>query len=195
VVASADVTRVGLSSFLAVDAAQQAAATGVASEANAPPSRSPSEGARSSETVLSAPAPPTADTSSPRSPLEAADAANRGDVSSATARPVTVPPVVVAPMSLTPARGTPLPRTPCAHEVRFVEVKLRDPDDPLADEALTPSKRTRLRACARAWLDANPHVLGAELAFLVAVVPPEALEPPAREGARDTVWLDDAFDG
>jgi Holliday junction resolvase-like predicted endonuclease len=81
-------------------------------------------------------------------------------------------------MSLTPARGTPLPRTPCAHEVRFVEVKLRDPDDPLADEALTPSKRTRLRACARAWLDANPHVLGAELAFLVAfVVAAGAVDP------------------
>ena len=141
-------TRVGLSSFLAVDAAHPGAASGDASEANAPPSRSAVEGARSSETVLAA-----------------------------------------------PARGTPLPRTPRAHEVRFVEVKLRDPDDPLADEALTPSKRTRLRACARAWLDAHPHVLGAELAFLVAVVPPEALEPPAREGARDTVWLDDAFDG
>jgi Holliday junction resolvase-like predicted endonuclease len=94
-------------------------------------------------------------------------------------------------------------------QLRFVEVKLRDPDDPLADEALTPGKRTRLRACARAWLEAHPQVAGAELAFLVAVVPPErgesaaawggrgARPPPATPspGEREIAWLDDAFDG
>ncbi len=98
-------------------------------------------------------------------------------------------------VSRTAAPTTPRPRPVPARELRFVEVKLRDPDDPLADEALTPSKRTRLRACARAWLDAHPDVLGAELAFLVAVVPPEALKPGVVVGRRDIVWLDDAFDG
>ncbi len=95
------------------------------------------------------------------------------------------------------AASTPRPRTLPAGELRFVEVKLRDPDDPLADEALTHAKRTRLRGCARAWLEANLSVVGAELAFLVAVVPPEALgDPdPGQLPARDIAWLDDAFDG
>lgn len=96
-----------------------------------------------------------------------------------------------------PAPATPRPRTLPAGQLRFVEVKLRDPDDPLADEALTHAKRSRLRGCARAWLEANPSVVVAELAFLVAVVPPEALGEPetGQVPARDIVWLDDAFDG
>ena len=96
-----------------------------------------------------------------------------------------------------PEPATPRPRVLPAGELRFVEVKLRDPDDPRADEALTHGKRSRLRGCARAWLDANPGVVGAELAFLVAVVPPEALGDlgAGQVPAREIAWLDDAFDG
>jgi Holliday junction resolvase-like predicted endonuclease len=68
--------------------------------------------------------------------------------------------------------------------VRFVEVKLREGDDPLRDEAVTASKRTRLRRAARLWLFDHGDPDG-EVGFLVALVD---------EG--DAVqWIDDAFDG
>lgn len=78
-------------------------------------------------------------------------------------------------------------------EIRFVEVKLRDLEDPLSDEAVTPSKRSKLRGAARAWLLAQGALPGApndgeperEVCFLVAMVDP---------GGRID-WVDDAFDG
>jgi putative endonuclease len=69
-------------------------------------------------------------------------------------------------------------------ELRFVEVKVRDLEDPLSDEAVTASKRTRLRRAARLWLETNDWTGPA--AFLVAVV----------DRDEHTVrWVDDAFDG
>jgi putative endonuclease len=70
-------------------------------------------------------------------------------------------------------------------ELRFVEVKLRAADDVLADEAVSRGQRSRLRAAARAWLDAHPEHTDAACAFLVVWVLPD--------GAQR--WLDDAFDG
>lgn len=69
-------------------------------------------------------------------------------------------------------------------EVRFVEVKARDLDDPLSDEAVTATKRTRLRRAARLWLEQHDEQRPA--AFLVAVVDPRELS---------IRWVDDAFDG
>ncbi len=69
-------------------------------------------------------------------------------------------------------------------ELRFVEVKVRDLEDPLSDEAVTPSKRTRLRRAARLWLETNDWTGPA--AFLVAVVDRDE---------RTVRWVDDAFDG
>ena len=68
--------------------------------------------------------------------------------------------------------------------VRFVEVKLRAPDDPLSDEAVSPSKQARLRQAARAWflLHREP---AREACFTVAIL--------AADGA--VRWIDDAFDG
>jgi Holliday junction resolvase-like predicted endonuclease len=68
--------------------------------------------------------------------------------------------------------------------LRFVEVKLRDPDDPLSDESVNASKRTRLRRVARLWLNDQGDPDG-EVCFLVAIVDP----------AGGVVWIDDAFDG
>lgn len=69
-------------------------------------------------------------------------------------------------------------------EVRFVEVKARDQEDPLADEAVSASKRTRLRRAARLWLEQASW--DGPASFLVAMVDP----------ADETVlWIDDAFDG
>ncbi len=69
-------------------------------------------------------------------------------------------------------------------EVRFVEVKARDLEDPLSDEAVTSSKRTRLRRAARLWLQQSAW--DGPAAFLVALV----------DTTDETVrWVDDAFDG
>ena len=69
-------------------------------------------------------------------------------------------------------------------EVRFVEVKARDLEDPLADEAVSSSKRTRLRRAARLWLEQSGW--DGPAAFLVAVIDRDD------ESIR---WMDDAFDG
>lgn len=68
--------------------------------------------------------------------------------------------------------------------LRFVEVKLRDLDDPRADEAVDSSKRSKLRRAARLWLEdrGEPE---REVCFMVALVDP----------AGPIDWLDDAFDG
>jgi len=68
--------------------------------------------------------------------------------------------------------------------LRFVEVKLRELDDPLSDEAVDANKRTRLRRAARLWLEERGEP-AREVCFLVATVDPG--------GAID--WVDDAFDG
>lgn len=69
-------------------------------------------------------------------------------------------------------------------ELRFVEVKARDLDDPLADEAVSASKRTRLRRAARLWMEQNDW--DGPAAFLVAMVD---------TGDQTVRWVDDAFDG
>jgi putative endonuclease len=69
--------------------------------------------------------------------------------------------------------------------VRFVEVKLRDPADPLGDEAVSASKRSRLRSAARAWLLSHSGLDPHDLAFLVAFVAPDGV----------VRLVDDAFDG
>jgi putative endonuclease len=68
--------------------------------------------------------------------------------------------------------------------LRFVEVKLRDPDDPLADEAVPAHKRTRLRGAARAWLTTH-EMYADDMAFMVVWIAPD--------GSMRLV--DDAFDG
>jgi Holliday junction resolvase-like predicted endonuclease len=74
-----------------------------------------------------------------------------------------------------------------AHDgkLRFVEVKVRTPSDTLADDAVSPHKRRRLRSAGEAWLaqGADPVV---EVCFLVAYVD-VAVEPWAVR------WVDDAF--
>lgn len=70
--------------------------------------------------------------------------------------------------------------------LRFVEVKARREDDPLADEAVTPVKRLRLRQAAEAWLHTHRDVDYDEVAFLVAWV--ETAQEP-----WTIRWLDDAF--
>jgi putative endonuclease len=72
--------------------------------------------------------------------------------------------------------------------LRFVEVKARHADDPLADEAVTPLKQMRLRRAAAAWLHQHPDTAWKEAAFLVAWVD-TTVDP------WDVRWLDDAFDG
>ena len=71
-----------------------------------------------------------------------------------------------------------------AGRLRFVEVKLRDAGEPLADDAVPGPKQRRLRQAALAWLDQHgePRV---ECAFLLAMVD--------HDGA--IAWTDDAFDG
>ena len=71
-----------------------------------------------------------------------------------------------------------------AGRLRFVEVKLRERDDPLADEAVNAGKRTRLRRAARHWLTARGEP-EREVCFMVATID--------HEGFID--WIDDAFDG
>lgn len=68
--------------------------------------------------------------------------------------------------------------------IRFVEVKARRVGDPLADEALSPAQRSRLRRAAEVWLASNPPVK--EACFLVAWVHLETGE---------IHWMDNAFDG
>lgn len=70
-------------------------------------------------------------------------------------------------------------------KVRFVEVKVRDPRDPLGDDAVGPHKRRLLRAAAEAWLLtlSTPPL---EMAFLVAWVDVSSEPWTIR-------WLDDAF--
>ncbi len=68
--------------------------------------------------------------------------------------------------------------------LRFVEVKLRDPDDPLSDESVNASKRDRLRSAARLWLSERGDPVG-DACFLVAIV-----------GTGGSIqWIDNAFDG
>lgn len=69
-------------------------------------------------------------------------------------------------------------------EIRFVEVKARDLEDPLSDEAISSSKRTRLRRAARLWMEQEGW--DGPAAFLVAVVD---------TGDESVRWIDDAFDG
>ncbi len=92
--------------------------------------------------------------------------------------------VVHSPSFLGRGGAAPPQRPPPGGFLRFVEVKLRNLSDPLTDEAIPASKRTRLRGAARAWLDAHGSP-DAEVAFLVALVD--------HDGA--VVWIDDAFDG
>ena len=73
---------------------------------------------------------------------------------------------------------------PLDAEVRFVEVKARDQEDPLADEAVSASKRTRLRRAARLWMEQVDW--NGPASFLVAMVDP---------ADETVVWIDDAFDG
>ncbi|MFZ5480585.1 MAG: YraN family protein [Myxococcota bacterium] len=71
--------------------------------------------------------------------------------------------------------------------LRFVEVKLRLPEDTLSDDALTHHKLANLRRAASAWLVEHGE-LAPEHAFLVAFV----------DGTTDpwsVRWIDDAFDG
>lgn len=72
--------------------------------------------------------------------------------------------------------------------VRFVEVKARHADDPLADEAVTPVKQQRLRRAAEAWMYTHAALGWTEVAFLVAWVDTTTAPWEVR-------WLDDAFDG
>lgn len=71
--------------------------------------------------------------------------------------------------------------------LRVVEVKLRDLEDPRADDAIPSSKRSKLRATARAWLTARGEP-EREVAFMVAWVELDG------EGMRVTL-MDDAFEG
>ena len=73
---------------------------------------------------------------------------------------------------------------PLDAEVRFVEVKARDQEDPLADEAVSASKRTRLRRAARLWMEQVDW--NGPASFLVAMVDP---------ADETVVWIDYAFDG
>ena len=75
-------------------------------------------------------------------------------------------------------------------DLRFVEVKLRDLCDPLADEAVNSGKRSRLRSAARAWLLGRGEP-DREVCFLVAIVHHD----PAAGTTGHVEWLDDAFDG
>lgn len=74
-----------------------------------------------------------------------------------------------------------------AHDgkVRFVEVKVRDPADPLGDDAVSPHKRRHLVRAAEAWLALQVEA-PREACFLVAYVD-TAAEPWAVR------WVDDAF--
>ena len=70
--------------------------------------------------------------------------------------------------------------------LRFVEVKLRDPEDPLREEAIPDSKRRRLRGAALAW-EMEHGQPAIEVCFLVAWV-------EAHDDAWRVEWLDDPFD-
>jgi len=69
-------------------------------------------------------------------------------------------------------------------ELRFVEVKLRDPEDPLSDESVSASKRTRLRRVGRLWLSERGEP-DREVCFMLAIV----------DRGGTIYWMDDAFDG
>jgi putative endonuclease len=71
-----------------------------------------------------------------------------------------------------------------AGELRFVEVKLRDPEDPLSDESVNASKRSRLRGAGRHWLSQRGEP-DRDVCFLLAIV-------DARGGIQ---WIDNAIDG
>ncbi len=74
--------------------------------------------------------------------------------------------------------------------LRFVEVKLRDAEDPLGLDAIGPAKRARLSRAARAFLADHPAPVE-EAAFLVVLLELEPGRP--LQDARIT-WIDDAFD-
>ena len=67
--------------------------------------------------------------------------------------------------------------------LRFVEVKLRDDREVALDEAVTASKRTRLRRAARAWMHERTEAWP-DIAFLIVMVSPSG----------DVEWTDDAFE-
>jgi putative endonuclease len=72
-----------------------------------------------------------------------------------------------------------------AGQLRFVEVKAREPGDSTALESIDGRKQARLIDAAEAWTDTHPP-MAADHAFLVALV---TLHP-----AGWTVeWLDDAL--
>lgn len=71
-----------------------------------------------------------------------------------------------------------------AGRLRFVEVKLRDLDDPRSEEAVGPHKRSRLRRAARLWLEERGEP-DDEVCFFVVLV--------GHDGRLE--WIDDAFDG
>jgi len=68
--------------------------------------------------------------------------------------------------------------------IRFVEVKARKSGDVLADDALSPGQRARLRRAATVWMSDHPSFR--EACFLVAWV---ALD------SEQVQWMDNAFDG
>lgn len=71
-------------------------------------------------------------------------------------------------------------------QLRFVEVKARNPRDPNGDEAVDPRKRRRLIRAAHAWLATDPTDWAA-VCFAVAVV--------RLDDTRWSMdWIDDAFD-
>lgn len=72
--------------------------------------------------------------------------------------------------------------------LRMVEVKLRDPSDPVGIEAIDRSKQGRLRRAAEAFLVGWPDEVR-EVCFLVALV------EPMPDGDLRITWIDDAFDG
>lgn len=71
-------------------------------------------------------------------------------------------------------------------QLRFVEVKAREPGDPSGLESVDDRKQARLRGAAEAWLAGRTR--RGELCFLVALV---TLDPLG----WSVEWWDDAFDG
>ncbi len=69
-------------------------------------------------------------------------------------------------------------------ELRFVEVKLRDPEDPLSDESVNASKRSRLRGAGRHWLSQRGEP-DRDVCFMLAIV----------DAGGGIQWIDNAFDG
>lgn len=78
--------------------------------------------------------------------------------------------------------------------LRFVEVKAREPQDPVGLESIDGWKRGRLSRAARAWLAATEETFQ-EACFLVALV--EHADQARSEGGEppwQVYLVDDAFD-